>query len=170
MGLAGLQQALARLYTDAGARDQLRADPAAFALRHGLSIKEVEALALLPGIDDFAAALFRKRSGEALRAMPLLREVLGARLGPLFTRYAAAVPPGSNRTPALDALAFLEWLRRESPGMLSREERDAARYAEAWLAIHHGGSWFLIRRLRLPGKNRAWLFWWRWRGRIFHRS
>jgi hypothetical protein len=173
MGLAELQGALAHLYTDAAARDQLRADRAAFALRHGLSAEEAQALAqdVLDDAQYFAASLFRKRRDETARAMPLAVETLGPRFHGVFQQFAATHPLGAMRNPALDALAFLEWLpAREFK--LSGNERAALRYTRHWLAMQHSARRFLIRVLHVRGHRRYTLsiaVWWRWRGRLHHR-
>jgi len=171
--LAHLQAALARLYTDAAARAELRHAPGEFAARHGLDEKEVAEIAreVLGEVDDFAQALKRKRFSEAARSMPLARELLGGRFDSLFDEFAALTPTRSARNPALDALAFERWLLAGNRAALPSAESDTLRYELAWLTMQHTNRRILVRWLLPPrstGGSRAPVVWWRWRGRLRH--
>ena len=171
--LAHLQAALARLYTDAAVREELRCSPEAFAARFGLEESEVAGLVreVLGEVEDFARALHRKRFHEAMRALPRTREILGVRLAALFDEYAAATPLGAARNPALDALAFVQWLLAAHRAGLSAADGDALRYECAWLTMQHTSRRALVRWLLVPGAaggSRVCAVWWRWRGRLRH--
>ena len=167
--LAHLQAALARLYTDAAAREELRRAPEEFAARHRLNKEETSDIVreLLGEVDAFARALQRKRFGEAARSMPIAREILGIKMGALFKDFAALTPLGAARNPALDALAFEQWLLEKNRALLSAAENDALRYELACLMMQHTKRRALVRWLVVPHSERAsrvLVLWWRWRG------
>jgi hypothetical protein len=164
MGLAEVQHALARLYTEADARSGLREDREAFAQRFQLSAAEADSLAenVLEEAESFARSLARKRFDEAMRAATLLREILGERLGELFAGYAAVTPLGASRNPALDTLGFIRWLLKRSLFCLS--DFDGLRHEEARLEMLHCQRRFAIRWLQIPGRStasRCLVVWWR---------
>jgi hypothetical protein len=171
--LAQLQAALARLYTDAGAREELRRAPEEFAARHRLSKEETSDIMreMLGEVDAFARALQRKRFGEAARAMPIAQEILGVRIAALFEDFAALTPLGAARNPALDALAFEQWLLDKNRTLLPAAENDALRYELAWLMMQHTKRRALVRWIVVPRSKRAsrvLVVWWRWRGCLRH--
>jgi hypothetical protein len=171
MGLVELQSALARLYTSATAREQLRGDGRQFAEHCHLSETEVEALAgsVLGEAEHFASALARKRSSEALKTIPAMQETFGKRLDDWFSTYAAATPLGTERNPALDALGFIRWLLQNRRSVLSPREADGLRYEEVRIVMQQTARRFLVRWLRVPNKNaasRSLVVWWRWSGRL----
>jgi hypothetical protein len=173
MGLAELQRSLARLYTDAAARAELRADPRRFARQCGLSADEGAALEreVLGDAEIFARSLRRKRMDEAARSMPLAGKVLGPDFACLFQKYASATPLGPMRNPALDALDFHRWLLAPGRVNLSPGDRDALRYEAAWLTMLHTNRSFLVLFLQRPGAekaSRSLVVWWRWRGKLRH--
>ena len=171
MGLAEMQSALARLYTSAEARAELRRDDRGFAEHHHLSKAEAEALAgsVLNEAEDFARALVRKRYAEAVKAIPAAQNILGSRMDNSFSSYAAATPLGRERNPAIDALAFLRWLVRERRNEFSLSEIDGFRYEEARLLMQQTGRRLMVRWLQVPEQgaaSRSLVVWWRWNGRL----
>lgn len=173
MGLAEFQAALARLYTDADARAELRDDQRGFGERYRLSNEETEQLAgsVLNDADDFAGALARKRFSEAAKSMRGVETIVGGRMQEVFARYAAMTSLGIQRNPALDALAFIRWLLDEESGPTSLSDRDGLRYEEARILMQQTGRRFLVRWLFVPNRgnpSRALVIWWRWRGRLRH--
>ena len=173
MGLAEIQAALAQLYTNAGARAEMRNDHRQFAERHGLSTDEAQQLAesILDEADSFARSLERKRFSEAAKAMPSVRTMLGARMGELFAHYAAATPLGTQRNPALDGLSFIRWLLHFDDTELSRRDKEALRYEESRILMQQSRRLLLVRWVRPPGRAsslRSIAIWWRWRGRLRH--
>lgn len=166
-----MQAAIARLATDAAAREALRADPAAFATRCGLDAEESRWLAgeMSGELEDFARSLRQKRLHEALRSMPLAEELLGERCAALFREYADATPLGPARNPALDALDFHHWLLTRAT--LTTPQRDAIQYEAAWITMQHTPRRFLVRFLLVPeagSASRSVVIWWRRRGKIRH--
>lgn len=171
MGLAEMQSALARLYTSVGAREELRSDCARFAEQHRLSNAEAETLAgsVLDDAEEFASALARKRFAEAIKAIPTVEAILGAKLHELFSAYARVTPLGSQRNPALDALEFIRWILREQRRPFSLCNLDSLRYEEARILMRESNRRLLMRWLHLPGRestSRQLIVWWRWGGRL----
>ena len=173
MGLAEIQTALARLYTDTAARSELLTDRRVFAARFGLSKEETETLANTVGIEmeRFAASLLRKRFNGATRSVPLARRMFGQKLFSAFERYAAETGSAATRNPALDGLVFDRWLLTNTLVPLTAAEKDVLRYEIAWLMMQHSSRRFLIRLLPLPGHSpvrRSLLIWFRWQNRLHH--
>lgn len=166
MGLAQLQSALAQLYTQAAAREELQKDPGAFATRHQLTIGEAGELAsrVLGDAEDFANALFRKRRDEAAKSIDLVVEKLPKFAG-WFAKYAESNPLGAQRNPALDARDFLRWLRTR---MTNWDLLDRIRYFEARITMMETNRRFLAKWLWSPEDEREQLVvWWRWRGKLY---
>ncbi len=86
MGLAAVQTALARLYTDAAWRDRFLAEPALAGPEAGLDAAETARLAALPPtqVELVATSLRRKRLGEVARLLPLTHRALKPRFAALF--------------------------------------------------------------------------------------
>src|SRR5262245_7693569 len=106
MDLIAIQSRLARLYTDATASDQLRANE----ISADLCAAGQRFVAAVPArqVDRFARALIRKRAGEARARLPLTTRILGDRFVPLFFQFAAASKNlGRIRS---EAIAFLRFL------------------------------------------------------------
>lgn len=170
MALTELQAALARLYTSGEARAQLRDDPDVFAAAHGLTPAELDSLRqqAAAAIESFAHSLIHKRANEAAHAIPLTRRLFGEEYSSAFYLFAAQ-GAAQTRDPALDALAFLEWLLSSPGRSLSPGTRQAARYESAWLRVARGGRRLAAGVFDLPALRpgaRAHRFvavWWRWR-------
>jgi hypothetical protein len=170
MGLAQLQRALARLYTEADIRAELKRDRAAFAQRFQLSADETESLAgnVLSEAESFARSLYQKRFGEAMRAAPVLSELLGPPLDELFALYATVTPLGAARNPALDTLGFIRWLLDGKGNRLGLSVIDGLRHEEGRLEMIHSHRRFAIRWVRVSGRasaSRSLVIWWRGAGK-----
>lgn len=113
MSLSALQQALARLYTDAGLRVRFLADAEATGRELGLTGDDLACwLALAPDrVQVFAASLQHKRFGAVNQLLPRSRAADPAGFATAFYAYAAqAIPAGSHKH-RRDALAFVRhWL------------------------------------------------------------
>ena len=169
MGLAEIQSALAQLYTSVGAREELRSDCSRFAEHYRLSNAEAETLAdsVLNDAEEFASALARKRFAEAMKAIPTVEAILGAKLHEFFSAYARVTPLGSQRNPAFDALEFIRWILREHRRRCSLCDLDSLRYEEARILMRESNRRFLMRWLLVPGQeSRQFVVWWRWGGRL----
>lgn len=155
------------------ARDRLRA-------RQGALVRAlVAAQPLPPGFDaawagTTAGSLLRKRRRGVARAWPRLVRSLGRDYAPLFTEYAAAVPPASEGYYATDGARFAAWL--EGSGRLSDEGRielalwriDSRRLDIALVRVSSPrgillagriGPWRVARLLRLPRSQRLEELW-----------
>lgn len=114
MGLAQMQAALARLYTDNALRERFVAAPEAVGAEFGLSREEAQQLAeqCAPQIDRFAASLHSKRWNEIVKLFPLTHRVLGAGLLRFFRCYADTYVPQGIKKHREDAIAFAEFVGR----------------------------------------------------------
>lgn len=168
MGLKEQQVALARLYTDPGARDELRDDPAAFARSFSLSDDEVAAWRqdVLGPASDFARSLLHKRFQEARKSIPDVAAALGVNFGAWFNEFATAHPPTPERNPALDARAFLDWLREGRRFPRRGPEIDAIAFAHARITMEHSSRRWLLGRYRDPDGRACIVVWWRWHSRL----
>ena len=157
MALAELQAATARLSVDATARKALRENPAAFAQEAGLDDSELQALQEKAAeFERFARALLNKRTNEAGKAMSQTRAALGESYRVAFAKFAEAV--AVPRDPALDAIAFLQWLRNNNESRT--EVRDLARYELAALRFRRGNASLSAGIFRCRA-GRFFAIWWR---------
>lgn len=139
MGLAQVQAALARLYTDPAWRERFQTAPAPTAAALGLDAAEARQLAALPAaqVELVARSLVRKRLGEVAKLLPLSRQAFGPRFAALFWQHAAAYQPRGLRRHARDAVAFAAFLARAAPTelLVSPWAADLARYEAGWLTL-----------------------------------
>lgn len=136
MGLAEMQKALARLYTNAALRERFFNDPAAVARELGFGDEEARRLAeLSPArIDSFARALHNKRLAQVAKLLPLSKRALGGPFSEAFRAFADTYVPAGTKKHLGDALAFaghLEKLLRERKGQHPRWALDLLRYEKA---------------------------------------
>lgn len=108
MGLAELQAALARLYTNTELRERFFADPLAVARELGFAEEEAEQLiAISPQrVETFARALHTKRLTQVSKLLPLTNRVLGQRFSSAFRQYADARVPSGTKKHLGDAYEF----------------------------------------------------------------
>jgi enoyl-CoA hydratase/carnithine racemase len=148
MGLADVQAALARLFTDADLRDRFFNDPIATGRTLGLAEAEANGLASLVrvDVDRFAATLRRKRVDDARKFLPLTAQALGHSFAPLLlASISDSIPPARHRD---DARAFVAHLSR--PEVNPPWAGDLARFELAFqeaLALKFG---LIVRRFRFP--------------------
>lgn len=92
MGLAEIQNTLARLYTESDFRERFFNDPLVVGRELGLSAEEARNLAQLSAarVKGFADSLIGKRLTGVGKLLPLTRRVLGERFDKHFRAYAAA--------------------------------------------------------------------------------
>lgn len=92
MGLAEIQQTLARLYTESELRERFFSDPLTVGRELGLSAEEARNLAQLSvaQVRGYADSLVGKRLTGVGKLLPLTRRVLGERFDRHFRNYAAA--------------------------------------------------------------------------------
>src|SRR5687767_13985849 len=95
MGLIVIQEAMARLYTDTGLREQFFSDPESVCEFLGLDSKEFEQLSQLSRtqVDHFAGSLQQKRLNEVEKLLPLTRRALGKEFVRLFFEFAESFVP-----------------------------------------------------------------------------
>jgi hypothetical protein len=171
VGLAELEGALARLYTDDALRERFFADPESVGPTLGLDGDESARLASSDRarIDLFADTLRTKRHGEVSRLLP--RTVVAAgedTFRDLFFEFARTFVPGGVHKHNADAMAFASRLTKRLDGA----SRDAAALDRAALGLFHrlagnsatvrvgpavalvrvSGAWVLF--LRAPGSAR----------------
>jgi hypothetical protein len=152
MGLAQVQAALARLYTDAAWRASFLADPEAAGATLGLAAAEARQLAgLAPAqVELVAGSLRRKRLTEVVKLLPLSHRALGPRFAALFWRHADAYLPRGTKRHRADALAFTAYLARAARAepLDPPWAADLLAYEAAWLAASDPGCRVLLRRFR----------------------
>ncbi len=119
MGLADVQAALARLFTDESLRARFFADPIAVGRALGLDSPEAEGLAGLSRdhVSQFAATLRRKRIDDARKYLPLTSLALGDSFaGHLLDAIDGPSPPGRHRDDARLLVGRLARLGEIPPG------------------------------------------------------
>jgi hypothetical protein len=135
MGLAELQHALARLYTNTALRERFFADPVGVARELGFADEEARQLvAISPQrVETFARALHTKRLLQVSKLLPLTNRVLGQRFAAAFRVFADTSVPTGTKKHLGDASAFAAHVER----MLRRERGqppwvlDLLRYEKA---------------------------------------
>jgi hypothetical protein len=154
MGLAEIQRALARLYTDATLRERYFADPAALGETLGLDVDDARQLARLSSRDltIFADSLRRKRLGEVWHLLPLTRRALGPRMATWFWQFTDTYVPRGIHKHQDDALAFSRFLEHAARrGELEPEwAADLARFEAARLRTLGANGGWTMRRFRYP--------------------
>jgi hypothetical protein len=190
MALADVQALLARLFTDAPFRAAFFDDPVVVGRSCGLDAGEARALADLsrPDVEQFAASLRRKRSGDVRKVLPLTARVLDAAFSDhVQPAIAGPARPGRHRD---DARAVADHLRRwaRSGGLDPPWAADLAHYETAFVEAARQPACLLVRRFRFPVARIAMAIlrgespkdvrprptlavWLRWPGRrgVFHR-
>ena len=111
MGLAAVQDCVARLYTHPGFRAEF------FARSIGADDLEGSEAQLVTGLSPaqvrfFARSLVRKRLNEVSDLIPETREALGSGFAPLFFTFAEDSLPAGVDKHRKDALAFCSYLQR----------------------------------------------------------
>jgi len=149
MGLAEVQAALARLFTDEGLRDRFFADPIAVGRSLGLDQAEAVGLSALSArhVEDFAATLRHKRVDDARKVLPLTARSLGGDFGRhLLAAIEGPTPPGRHVDDARALVARLAQTAGIAPVWMA----DLARYEFAFreaMAMRRG---IALRRFRFP--------------------
>lgn len=135
MGLAQLQQALARLYTDHDLRARFLERGDNVALCQLLTEQQREQLSAISPqrVDDFAKCLIGKRRAHVRRLLPWTCDALQQQLFPLFFKHATTFQPKEVGRHRDDALAFVRFLRRHAPRVRPQWVTELARYEAAWI-------------------------------------
>jgi hypothetical protein len=174
VGLAELEGALARLYTDDALRERFFADPAREAATLGLSGDEAARLAASDRgrIDLFADTLRVKRFGEVSRLLPRTLAAAGEeRFRQLFFEFATTFVPEGVHKHTADALAFASRLTarldgaargaaaldRAALGLFYRPAGNgaSARRGPAVAVVRADGAWVLLLRAFGSARFRA---------------
>lgn len=138
MGLAQVQEAMARLYTDAALRERFFADPHAGGEALGLSSGDTQQLAQLSRsqVTSFARSLRNKRLLDVVKQLPRTGSLLGERFVELFQRYTGTATPVGTRRQRVDALGFAGLIEQLAlTEEIPLEVADAARIEAAWLKM-----------------------------------
>lgn len=154
MGLAGLQNAIARICTEPETRQRWMQDPSQMAIECGLTEEESRELIAqyTNELEPFADALLSKRTHEALRSLPLTCQELGKDIRAFFRDYAATHPPLENNNPMQEALAFARWLDTQKPG-LPLPARHFLKWEQAGLEMRVSTRKWMLRLLYRPISN-----------------
>jgi hypothetical protein len=148
MGLADVQAALARLFTDADLRNHFFNDPIATGRTLGLEEVEAASLASLArvDVDRFAATLRRKRVDDARKFLPVTAQALGPSFAPLLlASISDSLPSARHRD---DARALVAHLTR--PEVNPPWAGDLARYELAFHEAHALKFGLIVHRFRFP--------------------
>jgi len=140
MGLAQIQAAQARLYTNAADRAAFYDKPQSFKIPWGLDDGDIDRLLAIPRsqIEAFAVSLIAKRRGEVAKMLPLTRKALGGHFADIFRQYAERFTPAGIHRHRDDALAFARSLHsRCGHADIPLWVRDIARYEAARIAAVH---------------------------------
>jgi hypothetical protein len=148
MGLAEVQAALARLFTDEPLRARFFADPMSVGHEFGLDDREARDLAGLSRehVSQFAATLRRKRIDDARKVLPLTARALGDAFADCL--LAAIDGPGSPSRHRDDARALVDRLARSDidPPWAA----DLARYEWTFREATGRRVGMILRRFRYP--------------------
>ena len=152
MGLAEVQQVLARLSIDRALRDRFFADPAATAAEMGLAPGDARVLAQIPKrqVEQFADSLRRKRRDQVRRVIPLAARALGRQFAALFDRYLDESPPRGSSADIEDAAGFVAAIRRLEGRLEPDWAIDLARYELARRQSTRAGRLPIVRLFRFP--------------------
>jgi hypothetical protein len=185
MGLAEVQNVMARLFIDPVVRSQFFDDPAAIGAKFGLSPAETQSLAEVRQFrfEQFGDSLGRKRRDQVRRNLPNTARVLGREFTSLFGRYVDQAPPRGSRADLDDAAEFVAALQRWNRSLQPEWIVDLARYELAWRRSARPGLRLIVKLFRFPigrftgaqgtspTKPRSSLaMWWRppWRHTVWH--
>ena len=149
MGLAALQTALARLYTDDAWRAEFFQDPERAGALAGLTPQETRQLAALPAadVDFFALTLRGKRLQEVCKLLPLTRRAYGPAFDEGFRAFTPTFQPDGPRKHLDDALAFAAYLSQKQSAAPAWAA-DARAYETARLTALRPARCCLARRFR----------------------
>ncbi len=132
MGLAQLQSALARLYTDASFRERCREDLSSVALESGLTELESSQIRDLltrdKRLNDFASSLIAKRRIEVAKQLPVTVALLGDPFRPLFAQYAKVAQFSGVSKHQLDAMSFARFAAESPTVGLHQWKREIIRF------------------------------------------
>ncbi|TWU05136.1 hypothetical protein CA54_58240 [Symmachiella macrocystis] len=151
MGLEQLQQALAKLYTDATLRAEFLADPDDTSVTLGLSTVEAVQLTAVSvqQIECFAQSLRRKRADEVRSLLPYTCRALGKSFGQIFSTYSETFCPQGCHKHRDDALQFVVYLTRNARCQnVAANVIDIARFEAAALRMSQYSDRVLIRLFR----------------------
>jgi hypothetical protein len=155
MGLAEVQTALARLFTEPEMRSRFDSDPLSVAALLRLSREEACSLAKVSVqlLEHYATSLRRKRCNDAQKILPLTHRLLGREFAPLFMRYLeqASLPVGPVRA-IHDALGFTAFLRGRAAASTTEPPyvADLAAYEAARRVAATPGRHCFMRVFRYP--------------------
>jgi hypothetical protein len=150
MGLAEVQVALARLYTDAAWREQFFAGPLRVGCAAGLTPEEATQLARMRAADVnfFALTLHSKRLHEIHKLLPLSRRALGPGCDDSFRAYAETYQPDGPKKHRDDALMFARYLAANLPPDAPAYAPDVLRYETTQLLAGQPARFFRVCRFR----------------------
>jgi hypothetical protein len=159
MGLAEVQAALARLYTDAAWREAFLAAPETTGGALGLDPAEARALAAQPAprLRFVADSLRRKRLNEVVKLLPSAHRALGPRFAALFWQFADGYLPRGPHRHRADARAFAAFVAqtaRAAP-LDPPWAADLLAYEAAWLEAADPACRVLVRRFALDPRPLA---------------
>lgn len=115
MGLAEIQNALARLYTDAELRERFFEDAKSVGREFGLNDEEINQLSKISSdeLSFFSDSLLWKRLNEVEKLLPLTKKMLSEDFKDLFQSFAPTHNSTEIKKHLDDAIAFSKFLERK---------------------------------------------------------
>ena len=150
MGLAEVQTALARLYTDAAWRAEFFDDPLRAGRAVGLTTDEAAQLAQMPvnDVNFFAHTLYSKRLHEVQKLLPLSRRAFGPCFDDNFRAYSETYQPDGTKKHCNDAVLFAEYLNKNPLAGAPVYAQDVLRYEATRLLAGQPARFFRMCRFR----------------------
>lgn len=163
MGLQAVQHGLALLLTDDELRERFAVDPQGVAQTLNLDAADAAQLSLLASaeVERFARSLRARRWNEIQKLLPVSIQAAQQAEFPLrrlFLNFAQTYAPQGGKRHAQDALAFADWMTRQSSETFSISNSpnaawlpDLLRYEAAWLEMQLMPSrHWMLRRFEYP--------------------
>ncbi|MDQ3749399.1 MAG: hypothetical protein M3367_10375 [Acidobacteriota bacterium] len=143
MSLLGVQNFLARLYTDENLRREFLSAPEQTGRENNLTEKEIAELsAILPAeLNLFADSLRWKRLREVEKLLPLTKRALAEDFEIYFREFASGFLPATVKKHLEDAIQFAEFLQ----GKEKNWKKNLAKYEQAKLEFNNCGKNFIFK-------------------------
>ncbi|MGL5806305.1 MAG: hypothetical protein ACRC11_12840 [Xenococcaceae cyanobacterium] len=148
MGLAIVQQLLAKLYTDRDLRKSFFERPQLIGQQLGLTFEEIQQLSQLSSqqVNLFASSLKHKRLGGVRKLLPLTARYFKKDFYELFDRYSQKLRSTGIKKHRQDAICFCNFLLEQITIQSTRSPwiLDVIKYEKSWLQateFQHIFSW-----------------------------
>lgn len=153
MGLVEVQKTLAQLYTSRELREKFLASPKTVAKDLGLNPKDLEQLTQLSTfhLREFSESLHYKRMGEVRDLLPFTSKSLKTKFSELFLKFADGYLPSGVKKHRDDAIAFAEFIIKNSDCLDWCKE--IANYESTRLKLAESSKVLIFRLFHFPLKK-----------------